>query len=303
MANPLAVCWLNGRILPAGEATVSVFDHGLLYGDGVFEGVRFYSGQPFRLEEHLLRLERSARAIALTLPLGLAELGAAVRETIEAAGFADGYIRLVVTRGAGSMGLDPRHCTRPNVFIIADGLTLFPEDKRVHGIRAMIAATRRLPADGLDPRIKSLNYLNHILARIEANRAGCEEAILLNARGMVAEGTADNVFIVLDGTLYTPPPSDGALEGITRAVIIELACRLGIPVRERSLAPYDLYTAEECFLTGTGAELVPVREIDGRRLTLCPGPVFERILSAFREQIRAETEPHPDDQLRVPDVS
>lgn len=280
------VFWLNGRLVPAAQATVSVMDHGLLYGDGVFEGIRFYSGRAFRLAQHIERLILSARAIALTLPYDAQTLAAAVNETIAAFGEADGYIRLVATRGVGPMGLDPRGCRAPTVFIVADRLRLVDERTRERGARVIIAATRRLPPDGLDPRIKSLNYLNHVLARMEANRAGADEAILLNSAGRVAEGTADNLFIVRAGELQTPPPVEGALAGITREAVLALARDCGIPAREVPLAPYDLYTADECFLTGTAAELIPVAEVDGRAMTACPGPVFKRLRDRFCEVVR-----------------
>jgi branched-chain amino acid aminotransferase len=283
-----AVCWLNGRILPAAEATVSVLDHGLLYGDGVFEGIRYYRRAAFRLMEHLERLALSAQAIALALPYTPEELADAVRETIAASGSKDGYLRVVVTRGAGPMGLDPRGCRQPTVFIIALQLSLTGASQRRDGVRAIIAATRRLPPDGLDPRIKSLNYLNHVLARIEANNAGADEAILLNAAGRVAEGTADNVFVVRKGRILTPPAVEGALEGVTRGVALELARAAGIETVESPLAPYDLYTADECFLTGTAMELVPVAEIDGRRMAVCPGPVYRELERRFRELTQGE---------------
>ncbi|MCC6209159.1 MAG: branched-chain-amino-acid transaminase [Gammaproteobacteria bacterium] len=283
-----AVCWLDGRIVPAAEATVSVFDHGLLYGDGVFEGVRYYRRTAFRLEEHLERLALSARAIALALPYTMEQLADAVRETIAASTAEDGYLRVVITRGGGAMGLDPRGCARPTVFIIALQLQLADAAKRRDGLRAIIAATRRLPPDGLDPRIKSLNYLNHVLARIEASHAGADEAILLNAAGRVAEGTADNVFVVRKGRILTPPAVEGALEGVTRGVVFELAHAAGIEAVEAPLAPYDLYTAEECFLTGTAMELAPVAEIDGRRMTVCPGPVYRRLERNFRALVQGE---------------
>lgn len=283
-----AVCWLNGRIVPAAEATVSVFDHGLLYGDGVFEGIRYYQRIAFRLDEHLDRLALSARAIALELPYTRSALADAVRATIAAGEHDDGYLRVVITRGAGSMGLDPRGCAEPTLFVIALQLRLTEDSKRRDGVRAIIAATRRLPPDGLDPRIKSLNYLNHVLARIEASRAGADEAILLNAAGRVAEGTADNVFVVRKGRILTPPAVEGALEGVTRGVVLELARAAGIEAVESPLAPYDLYTADECFLTGTALELVPVAEIDGRRMTICPGPVYRRLERNFRALVRGE---------------
>ncbi|MEW6332213.1 MAG: branched-chain-amino-acid transaminase [Pseudomonadota bacterium] len=287
MNEPL--CWLNGELLPARAACVPVLDHGLLYGDGVFEGIRFYHGRAFRLAAHLDRLERSATAIRLMLPYERHALSAAVDATIAACGMSEGYLRLVVTRGAGRLGLDPVSCRQPNVFIIADELALVSEPVRAQGARVIIAATRRIAADALDPRIKSLNYLNHILARLEASQAGVDEAILLNAQGRVAEGTADNVFVVRDGVLLTPPVGDGALEGITRAAVLELAAAGGIPWAERSLGTFDLYTAEECFLTGTGAELIPVREVDGRAVGACPGPVFRRLRVAFHGLVERET--------------
>jgi len=289
MAPPQAVCWMDGRVTPAGEAKVAVTDHGLLYGDGVFEGIRFYGRRPFRLTAHLDRLDASARALLLDLPYPPAALETAVRDTIAASGFEAGYLRLVVTRGPGALGLDPRSCPRPTVFIVADRLDMIDDAARRCGARLIVAATRRLPADGLDPRIKSLNYLNAILARIEANQAGADEAILLNAAGRVAEGTADNVFVVRAGALLTPPVSEGALEGVTRNLMLELAAACGVAARETPLTSYDLHTADECFLTGTGAELIPVAQIDGRPMRQCPGPVFERLQAAFRETIRTET--------------
>jgi branched-chain amino acid aminotransferase len=280
-----AVCWLNGRLVPLGEARISVFDHGLLYGDGVFEGIRFYRRQPFKLEAHLDRLLDSARAIALDLPWSREDLVSAVTEAVAAYDGDDGYLRLVATRGEGALGIDPRNCTNPNLFVIADRLSMVARETRERGARLIIAATRRLPPDGLDPRIKSLNYLNHILARIEANQAGADEAILLNASGRVAEGTADNVFVVRNRRLMTPPPVEGALAGITRETVLELAHMAGMEVAEMPLAPYDLYTADECFLTGTGAELIPVAEIDGRRMSACPGPVYLELSQRFRSLV------------------
>ena len=286
-AGQPAVCWMNGRLLPAAEATVSVFDHGLLYGDGVFEGIRFYHRRAFRLQAHLERLAQSARALALSLPWDQKALTQTVAETLAAAPDDAGYLRLVVTRGVGALGIDPRSCRQPTLFIIADRLDAMAEARR-RGARLIIAATRRLGADGLDPRIKSLNYLNPILARLEANRAGADEAVMLNTAGRVTEGSADNLFIVQGGRLLTPPASDGALAGITRAVVLELAAALGIEAREQSLTPYDLYTAEECFLTGTAAELVPVADIDGRSIVACPGPLFSRLDQAFGALIERE---------------
>lgn len=284
----MSVCWLDGTLVPEDQARVSVFDHGLLYGDGVFEGIRFYQRRAFRLHAHLRRLRHSAMAINLTLPYTLPELETAVDEVIQAYPHADGYLRLVITRGKGSLGINPVSCPRGTTFILADTLSVVDPQVRQHGAKLIIAATRRLPPDGLDARIKSLNYLNHVLARIEANRANADEAILLNAQGNVAEGSTDNVFIVREGVIQTPPVTDGALDGVTRAVIMELASELGLPCAERTLSPYDLYTADECFLTGTAMELIPVREIDGRVLPACPGPVFHILQQAFSDRIQTE---------------
>jgi len=285
----MPACWMNGRMVPAESASISVFDHGLLYGDGIFEGIRFYNGAPFRLEEHLRRLEFSARAIALTIPYDRETISFAVRKTVAAFGEPDGYIRLVVTRGDGKLGIDPRSCPRPNLFVVADQLAMVPQEVREQGARLIIAATRRLGPDGLDPRVKSLNYLNHILARIEANQVGADEAVLLNQAGYVTEGTAENIFVARDGVLFTPPVTDGALEGVTRGAVIELAEKLDIPCAEQTLAPYDLFTADECFLAGTGAELIPVREIGGRPLNSAERPIFEILRKAFVELVEEET--------------
>lgn len=283
--KPSPVCWMNGQIIPAEQATVSVFDHGLLYGDGVFEGIRFYNGNAFRLQAHLERLILSARAIALEIPCSIEALTQAVVETIAAAPTKDGYMRMVVTRGVGPLGIDPSRCHSPQLFIIADSLHMVSERVRNEGAKVIIAATRRLGADGLDPRIKSLNYLNHILARMEATHAGADEAILLNSAGRIAEGSADNIFIVKKGELLTPPVIEGALDGITRQVVLELAEKLGIKFRETPLAPYDLFTADECFLTGTGAELIPVGYADGRKIPECPGAIYQRLAVAFKELV------------------
>jgi len=283
-----ALCWLNGRLMPAAEASVSVLDHGLLYGDGVFEGIRFYHRRAFRQTAHLRRMADSARALALELPMDAASLSVAIDEITAATPWESGYLRLVVTRGTGALGLDPRSCAKPSIFIIADTLRLMSEQSH-HGARLIITATRRLGTDGLDPRIKSLNYLNPILARLEANHVGADEAIMLNAAGRVAEGTADNVFIVRDQRLLTPPVTEGALDGVTRALVLELASAAGIESAEQPLAPYDLHTADECFLTGTAAELVPVAEIDGRPLRQCPGPIYMELAARFQALIAAET--------------
>jgi len=283
--NTRALCWINQEIKPAAEATVSVFDHGLLYGDGIFEGLRFYHGRTFMLEAHLQRLESSARAIGLELPYSLQQISVAIEHLIEAYPGDTGYLRLVVTRGEGSLGIDPRKCARPVLFIIADELSVMDVDDNSQGIRLHIAQTRRLPAQCLDPQIKSLNYLNNILARIEANQAGMDEALMLNLDGYVSEGSVDNIFIITGGVLKTPPLGDGLLAGVTRAVIIEVAGRAGIPCEETSLTPQDLAQAEECFLTGTGAELIPVKQI-GEQLLESPDVALTPLLvQGFRERI------------------
>jgi branched-chain amino acid aminotransferase len=280
--------WMNGRLVDAADARVSIFDHGLLYGDGIFEGIRFYGGRVFRREAHLERLERSAAAIELALPHSRDELRSALAAVIDRAGVPDGYVRLVVTRGEGDLGLDPRSCVRSTTFLAAAPLRVFAGDA---GVAVVVASTRQAGPDVVDPRIKSLNYLNRLLARLEAIRAGADEAIMLNARGLVAEGTTDNVFIVRNGTLLSPPASDGALEGITREVVLELARELGIPAREESLGTYDLRVADEVILVGTSAGLVAVRSVDGRALASCPGPVFRRIEPAFEALVRRESAP------------
>jgi branched-chain amino acid aminotransferase len=279
--------WMNGRIVDAADARISIFDHGLLYGDGVFEGIRFYGKRAFRLDAHLARLERSARAIELELPYSRSDLRAATQAVIAHADAPDGYLRVVVTRGEGDLGLDPRSCKRPTTVVAAASVSFF--DAASAGVAVIVAATRQAPADVVDPRIKSLNYLNRLMARLEAIRAGADEAIMLNQRGHIAEGTTDNVFLVRDGVLMAPPPCDGALEGITREAVLSLAKDLGISARQESVGSYDLRAADEAFLVGTGAGLVPIRSVDGRALPSCPGPVFRRVEAAFDALVRAET--------------
>jgi branched-chain amino acid aminotransferase len=279
--------WIDGRYCSREDARVSVFDHGLLYGDGVFEGIRAYGGRVFRLREHLERLYRSARALLLEIPLSPEELQRTVTAAVEANGAPDAYIRLVVTRGAGALGMNPRLCPKPSIILIVDEIRFYPEKCYAEGIALMTSSLRRIPPACYDVRIKSLNYLNNLLAKIEANQAGCLEAVMLNQEGRVAECTGDNIFIWSGGTLKTPSAADQALEGITRAVVLELAAAAGIPCAEASLTQYDLYTAQECFLTGTGAELMPVTKIDGRTIgDGTPGPVTRRILELFREEVR-----------------
>lgn len=279
---------MDGEIIPAEEARISVFDHGLLYGDGVFEGLRFYHGVVFMLEAHLERLENSAGAIALEIPYSRAQITTAIDELIARYDDDSGYLRLVVTRGRGTLGIDPRSCARPVVFVIADSISVLSPGEPQRGVSLHVARTRRMPAECLDPAIKSLNYLNNILARIEANRAGRDEALMLNLEGYVSEGSVDNLFVVIDGVLRTPPLGDGLLAGITRAVIIEIAREIGIPVDEASLTVDDLMRAGECFLTGTGAELVPVASIDETILPEVENPLTPVIMREYRRRIERD---------------
>ncbi len=281
-----AKVYINGEYVDRDLASVSVYDHGFLYGDGVFEGIRIYAGSAFRLEDHVMRLYESADAIGLTIPLPADGMERAVRESIRLNGKVEGYVRLVVTRGNGDLGLNPDNCRAANVIIIVDDIALYPAECYDRGIAVVTAATRRTGADMLDPRIKSLNYLNNIMARMEARRAGCMEAILLNREGYVAECTGDNIFIVKNGALATPHPSVGLLRGITRDTVIGLAGRAGMGCDETWLTPFDLYTADECFLTGTGAEIMPVTSIDGRTVgTGKPGPVTVSLTLSYRELV------------------
>jgi branched-chain amino acid aminotransferase len=276
--------FLNGRLVPKEQAVVSVFDHGLLYGDGVFEGIRAYNGRVFRLKEHLERLFRSARAIVLEVGLTLPETQEAVLQTLRANKLKDAYIRLVVTRGVGDLGLDPKKCPRATVFVIADKITLYPEECYTDGLEVNTVSTRRTPSQALSPNIKSLNYLNNIMAKIEAGLSGVREAIMLSTEGYVAECTGDNLFYFKNGRLITPPTAAGALEGITRAVVMELAAAAGIAVEERFFTPFDLHTADEVFLTGTAAEVVPVVKIDARPIgDGRPGERTRRLIAAFRD--------------------
>lgn len=281
--------WKNGVLVEPAQAVVSVLDHGLLYGDGVFEGVRYYRRTPFRLERHLRRLARSAAGIGLTIPYDLPALAAAVQQTVDAADPEDGYLRIVVTRGEGSLGVNPQGCERQTVFIIAAQLAVVPSDRVEQGVRAITASLRRLPPDCLDPRIKSLNYLTGVMARAEANRAGADEALLLNRNGHVVEASVANLFVVRGDTLCTPPVTDGALDGITRATVMEVAPACGLRVAERSLTLVDVYDADEALLTGTGAGLLPLREVDGRLIRTCPGPAFRSLQSAYRNLVAAES--------------
>jgi branched-chain amino acid aminotransferase len=284
--------YVDGRLVPGEAATVSVFDHGFLYGDGIFEGIRVYHRRIFRLEQHLDRLWASARAIALTMPLERAALAEAVRDTVRANRRDDAYIRLIVTRGVGDLGVDPRTCERPSVIIVVTDIQLYPADRYASGIRIVTAATRQVSHEAVDPRVKSLNYLKNVLAKIDAYQAGAEEAIMLNAEGYIAECSGDNLFVVRDGALLTPAPQDGGLDGITRGAVLELAAEAGMAAREARLTRYDVYTADECFLTGTGAEIMPVAACDGRAIgDGRPGPITTRLSAAFHALVRGEGEP------------
>lgn len=274
--------WLDGKLVPEAEAKVSVFDHGLLYGDGIFEGIRFYNGRVFRLDEHVERLLLSARAILLPMPWTAEEIVSAVCETIQANGLQDGYIRLVITRGVGGLGLNPYLCKEPSMFIIASTITLYSEENYENGLTLVTCATRRPTPGALSPQVKSLNYLNNVMAKAEALKAGCAEGVMLNEQGYVAECTGDNLFIVKKGRIYTPPVSDGSLDGITREVIFELCEKEGLSIEDKTLTRYDIYTADECFLTGTAAEVIPATMLDERPIgTGKPGPITKQLLKAF----------------------
>ncbi|HHV79479.1 MAG TPA: branched-chain-amino-acid transaminase [Firmicutes bacterium] len=290
--NPNRVVYVDGEFVPACEAKVSVFDHGFLYGDGVFEGIRAYNGRVFRLTEHLDRLYESARAIALEIPVSWSEMERITLETVRRNGLRDAYIRLVVSRGVGDLGLDPRKCQKPTIVCIADSITLYPKELYETGLKVMTVPTRRVAVDALNPRVKSLNYLNNILAKIEANLVGMAEVIMLSPEGYVVEATGDNVFIVKKSKLITPPSYMGILEGITRATIMELAPALGLTVVEQPLTRHDLYVADECFLTGTAAEAIPVVEIDGRKIRDGkPGKYTLELIELFRDYANSHGTP------------
>ena len=281
--------YLDGQLVESADAKISVFDHGLLYGDGIFEGIRIYDGNVFRLEEHLERFEYSAKALLLKMPWSRQEISDAVLATCRANGLQNGYIRLVVTRGVGDLGLSPWLCPKPSIFIIADKIALYPKEHYEKGLAIVTVPTRRMNPAALSPAIKSLNYLNNILAKIEAQQFGALEAIMLNDQGMVAECTGDNVFIVHKGKIYTPAAQQGALKGITRDTIFDIAADLGVPIEEHDLTRYDIWNADECFLTGTGAEVIPVVKLDGREIgDAKPGPIFKRVLEAFHHRVRQE---------------
>jgi branched-chain amino acid aminotransferase len=284
--------YIDGTLHDEQNARISVFDHGLLYGDGVFEGIRFYNRRVFRLEEHIRRLYDSARSILLNVPIPPEEMTEAVLATCRANDLTDGYIRLVLTRGTGSMGLSPFRCPKASVIIIACSIQLYPAEAYQNGLVMATVATRRPTHDTLSPQVKSLNYLNNVMAKVEAIQAGAEEGLMLNERGLVAECTGDNLFTVRDGAITTPPITAGALDGITRKVVIELAASLGIPLREAELSRHDIYTADECFLTGTAAEVIAAVKLDQRPIgNGCPGPVTNRIIEAFRSLTRSTGTP------------
>lgn len=286
------IVYLNGKFVPEEEGKISIFDHGLLYGDGVFEGLRSYNGKIFKLDEHLERLYKSGKAIALEIPLKFEELKKAVIETVRINNLRDSYIRIVVTRGVGDLGLDPRKCKTPTIFIIASSIQLYPESLYEKGIDLVTVATRRNLNEALNPAIKSLNYLNNILAKIEANNAGATEGLILNQFGYVSECTGENIFIVKKDNLITPPISAGALEGITRKVVMEIGENIGLKVKEENLTRYDIYTSDECFLTGTAAEIVPVVRVDNRIIgDGKPGKITLKIRREF--QIITELEGVP----------
>ncbi len=281
--------YLDGKYVDQADAKVSVFDHGLLYGDGVFEGIRLYGGNIFRLDEHLERLEYSAKAILLDMPLSRKELTEVTCETCRQNQLTDAYIRLVVTRGVGDLGLAPWLCAKPSIFVIASKIALYPQEHYDNGLAIVTVPTRRINPAALPATVKSLNYLNNILGKIEARQFGALEAIMLNDQGYVAECTADNVFIVHKGELITPAASQGALKGITRGTIFDIAKELNVPIREADMTRYDIWVADECFLTGSGAEVIPVVKLDGRVIgSGKPGPITAKVLAAFRRRVLVE---------------
>lgn len=287
--NPALKIWLDGKLVPMAEARISVFDHGLLYGDGIFEGIRIYNGKIFENEAHLDRLWDSANAIRLQMPYSRTELSNAIMECAKANGIRDGYVRLVVTRGAGSLGIHPFRTIGSSVFIIVDKIGMYPPEMYEKGMAIVTASTIRNHPAALSARIKSLNYLNNILAKIEAIDAGCLEAVMLNHEGFLAECTGDNIFLVNDGRVRTPAPHCGLLLGITRNLIIKLARRRDYPVDEMELTRFDLYDADEAFITGTGAEVCPVVEIDKRKVNDGkPGPITKQLIEDFRRYIKEE---------------
>lgn len=291
------VIYLNGEFVDEEEAKVSVFDHGVLYGDGVFEGIRAYNGRVFRLQQHIDRLYESAKSVLLDIGMTKDEMIEALMETLRRNKLSDAYIRLVVTRGKGDLGLDPRNCKKPTVFIVAAQIQLYPEELYEKGLEVVTVPTRRNIVEGVNPRIKSLNYLNNVMAKIEANLAGVSEAILLNSEGYVTECTGDNIFIVKNGEVITPPPFLGILEGVTRNTILEIAKKLGYPASEKVFTRHDIYVADECFLSGTAAEVVPVVKVDGRVIGEDgkPGEISRALVKEFRKLAQVDgPEIYPD---------
>lgn len=284
--------YIDGRLVPESEARVSVLDHGFLYGDGVFEGIRVYGGRIFRFHEHLDRLWNSARVLRLSIPWSREEVEQATIETLQANELTDAYIRLIVSRGVGDLGLDPDHCPKPSLIIITRGIQIYPEEMYRKGLRVITSSVRRTSGAALPPQAKTMNYLNNIMGKIEAKNSGFIEAIMLNSEGFVVEGTSDNLFIFRENQLLTPDIHSGALPGITRGVVIDLAREQGIEVDTPLITKFDLYTSDECFLTGTAAEVIPVVEIDGRPVGDGQvGPVTSKLMEAFRERTRIEGVP------------
>lgn len=281
--------YLNGEFVKKEDATISVFDHGFLYGDGIFEGIRIYNGNIFKCKEHLDRLYDSAHSIALTIPLTQDEMEQVLIESVNKNGLRDGYIRLVVSRGPGNLGLDPRSCPKANVIVIVEQLQLYSDEAYENGLKIISVSTRRNVPDALNPKIKSLNYLNNVLVKIQANLAGVGEALMLNSQGFVAEGSGDNVFIIKNDVVYTPPSYIGALEGITRAAIIDICKKEGYELREEPFTLHDVYVADEVFLTGTAAEVIAVREVDGRTIGAGKaGPITKHLLQEFRKIVEID---------------
>ena len=279
--------WLDGKLVDRDEAKVSVFDHAILYGDGCFEGIRFYSGKVFRLQEHIERLFNGMRYLMIDLPWSFDEVCKATEETVAASGMSDGYIRLVVTRGVGDLGLNPRNCPAPSMFIIVEDIALYPKEMYENGLGLITSSYRRPDPDAIWQQVKSLNYLNSISAKLEAVQQGAGEALMLNERGNVAECTGDNIFIVSKGVVMTPPLTESALGGITRHAVMDICAELGIPCEERVMNRYDVLSADECFLTGTAAEVIAVSSLDGRTIgTGHAGPVTMRILARYKELVR-----------------
>jgi branched-chain amino acid aminotransferase len=286
MVNALEepLVYINGEFVPKSKAAISVFDHGLLYGDGVFEGIRAYNGYVFRLNEHLDRLYASAHSLMIKIPLSREEMKRAVIDTLKKNKMKDAYIRLVVTRGTGDLGVDPRKCSKPTVFIIVGTISVIPKEVAERGIRTIITWVRRDPVDGTSHEVKSLNYLNSILAKIEANNVGVDEAIILSTQGYLCEGTAENIFVVKGGEIWTPPAYTGALPGITQSVVFEIVKRIGLKIEERLITAHELFNANEVFFTGTGAEIVPVTEVNGRAIgSGKPGAITARIRKEFQK--------------------